>query len=189
MDGEHHAHKASCCACETMLTQPRARAGRAWMVNTMPTKPAVSSATPSERGPTSFSCSTVLRRWTLPARPRRPSAGSQREPRVSQGGLQQTAQETHATFLPALRRHGSCRKRRHAALQLLLKDQYSAMAPCEAECCHEWDLVQAEARKTAQEKTGRGLGTPHLVKYGSRTGRRAPLRQGTATSTWPAWRA
>ena len=38
-----------------------------WMVNTMPTKPAVSSATPSERGPTSFSCSMVLRMCTLPA--------------------------------------------------------------------------------------------------------------------------
>ena len=28
-----------------------------WMVNTMPTKPAVSSATPMDLGPTSFSCS------------------------------------------------------------------------------------------------------------------------------------
>lgn len=37
------------------------------MVNTMPTKPAVSSATPSDLGPTSFSCSSVLRQWILPA--------------------------------------------------------------------------------------------------------------------------
>ena len=32
----------------------------------MPTKLAVSSATPSERGPTSDSCSRVLRQWILP---------------------------------------------------------------------------------------------------------------------------
>ena len=38
-----------------------------WMVNTMPTKPAVSSATPMDLGPTSFSCSRVLRQWIFPA--------------------------------------------------------------------------------------------------------------------------
>lgn len=42
-----------------------------WMVKTMPTKLAVSSATPSERGPTSDSCSRVLRQWILPAVDRR----------------------------------------------------------------------------------------------------------------------
>lgn len=36
------------------------------MVNTMPTKLAVSSATPSERGPTSDSCSRVFRQWIFP---------------------------------------------------------------------------------------------------------------------------
>ena len=50
----------------------RGKAGKCsvstWMVKTMPTKAAVRSATPRERGPTSDSCSLVLRQWILPAR-------------------------------------------------------------------------------------------------------------------------
>ena len=38
-----------------------------WIVNTMPTKPAVNSETPRERGPTSLSCSAVFLTWNLPA--------------------------------------------------------------------------------------------------------------------------
>jgi hypothetical protein len=44
-----------------------AAAAPTWMVKTMPTKPAVSSATPSDLGPTSCSWSRVLRQWILPA--------------------------------------------------------------------------------------------------------------------------
>lgn len=36
-------------------------------MNTMPTKPAVNKDTPIDRGPTSFSCSIVLRTWIFPA--------------------------------------------------------------------------------------------------------------------------
>lgn len=42
------------------------RGQRTWMVNTMPTKPAVSRETPRERGPTSLSCSTVFLKCTRP---------------------------------------------------------------------------------------------------------------------------
>ena len=80
-----------------------ARPGHAWIVNTMPTKPAVSSATPSERGPTSFSCSTVLRRWILPAQPAPPF---QQQPQqlvsVSRGPLQQDAPKRPTTPLRLL---------------------------------------------------------------------------------------
>ena len=37
-----------------------------WMVKTMPTNAEVSSATPRELGPTSFSCSAVFFQCTLP---------------------------------------------------------------------------------------------------------------------------
>ena len=108
-----------------------ARPGRAWIVNTMPTKPAVSSATPSERGPTSFSCSTVLRRWILPAQ-RAPPCQQQPQPLVSVS-LRQLQQDAPQRPTTPLRQLCGCteasRMGKRAVSHLPLRCLHSARAP------------------------------------------------------------
>ena len=78
-DGSEHSHRAP--RTDRTTTHPPTRPPTRhptkhhctphrmnWMVNTMPTNAAVSRHTPSERGPTRLSCSSVLRQCTLPAR-------------------------------------------------------------------------------------------------------------------------
>ena len=134
--------------------------GRAWIVNTMPTKPAVSSATPSERGPTSFSCSTVLRRWILPAQPAPPLKDSPSDSgaiaRSAASGCSQAIQTITLSALWAARRQSHTR--RQAAIQLPPWCRQSARAPLRcAACSQERDPVQAEAQTTAGRGTGKGM--------------------------------
>ena len=69
------------------------------MVNTMPTKAAVSSETPSEAGPTKASCSFVFRQCSLPAQEGGTCVLQRSHPCSEHGRLAAAEMCTHRDFV------------------------------------------------------------------------------------------